>query len=111
LVKDGNGDLVPDSNNMWNNYFSKLLTIDRVIDVRKKEIHIIQWLRSEMLLQFPMCINDSIFIKLWPNLFKQEVRYYSKIRFTTSRRTRWAGQVARMLEKRNACRILVGKPE
>jgi hypothetical protein len=27
-----------------------------------------------------------------------------------SRRMRWAGHVARM-EKRNACRILVGKPE
>jgi hypothetical protein len=28
-----------------------------------------------------------------------------------SRRIRWAGHVARMREKRNACRILVGKPE
>jgi hypothetical protein len=28
-----------------------------------------------------------------------------------SRRMRWAGHVARMGEKRNACRILVGKPE
>jgi hypothetical protein len=28
-----------------------------------------------------------------------------------SRRMGWAGQVARMKEKRNACRILVGKPE
>jgi hypothetical protein len=28
-----------------------------------------------------------------------------------SRRMRWAGHVARMEEKRNACRILVGKPE
>jgi hypothetical protein len=28
-----------------------------------------------------------------------------------SRRLRWAGLVARMGEKRNACRILVGKPE
>jgi hypothetical protein len=27
------------------------------------------------------------------------------------RRMRWAGHVARMGEKRNACRILVGKPE
>jgi hypothetical protein len=26
-------------------------------------------------------------------------------------RMRWAGHVARMGEKRNACRILVGKPE
>jgi hypothetical protein len=28
-----------------------------------------------------------------------------------SRRRRWARHVARMGEKRNACRILVGKPE
>jgi hypothetical protein len=28
-----------------------------------------------------------------------------------SRRMRWAGYVARMREKRNACRILVAKPE
>jgi hypothetical protein len=28
-----------------------------------------------------------------------------------SRNIRWAGHVARMEEKRNSCRILVGKPE
>jgi hypothetical protein len=28
-----------------------------------------------------------------------------------SRRMKWAGHVAGMVEKRNACRILVGKPE
>jgi hypothetical protein len=28
-----------------------------------------------------------------------------------SRRIRWAGHLARMREKRNACRILVGKQE
>jgi hypothetical protein len=28
-----------------------------------------------------------------------------------SRRMKWAGHVTRMGEKRNACRILVGKPE
>jgi hypothetical protein len=28
-----------------------------------------------------------------------------------SRKTRWAGHVARMREKRNVCRILVGKLE
>jgi hypothetical protein len=27
------------------------------------------------------------------------------------RRMRWAGHVARMREKRNACRLLVGKPD
>jgi hypothetical protein len=34
-----------------------------------------------------------------------------KIRMIKSRRMRWAGHVARMGEKRNAYRILVGKPE
>jgi hypothetical protein len=33
------------------------------------------------------------------------------IRMIKSRRTRWAGHVARMGEKRNAYRILVGKAE
>jgi hypothetical protein len=33
------------------------------------------------------------------------------IRMIKSRRMRWAWHVARMLEKRNAYRILVGKPE
>jgi hypothetical protein len=35
----------------------------------------------------------------------------SIIRMTKSRRMRWAGHVARMGDKRNAYRILVGKPE
>jgi hypothetical protein len=35
----------------------------------------------------------------------------STIRIIRSRRMRWAGHVARMGEKRNAYRLLVGKPE
>jgi hypothetical protein len=35
----------------------------------------------------------------------------SIIRIIKSRRMRWAGHVARMGEKRNAYRLLVGKPE
>jgi hypothetical protein len=35
----------------------------------------------------------------------------SIIRMIKSRRMRWAGHVACMREKRNACRILVRKPE
>jgi hypothetical protein len=34
-----------------------------------------------------------------------------KIRIIKSRRMRWAGHVARIGEKRNAYRLLVGKPE
>jgi hypothetical protein len=37
----------------------------------------------------------------WPNI----------IRMIKSRRMRWTGHVARMGEKRNAYRILMGKPE
>jgi hypothetical protein len=33
------------------------------------------------------------------------------IRIIKARRMRWAGHVARMREKRNAYRLLVGKPE
>jgi hypothetical protein len=36
---------------------------------------------------------------------------YSRIRIIKSRKMTWAGHVARMGEKRNACRILLGKPE
>jgi hypothetical protein len=35
----------------------------------------------------------------------------SIIRIIKARRMRWAGHVARMGEKMNACRLLVGKPE
>jgi hypothetical protein len=35
----------------------------------------------------------------------------SIIRIIKSRRMRWAGHVERMGEKRNVCRLLVGKPE
>jgi hypothetical protein len=35
----------------------------------------------------------------------------SIIRIIKSRRMRWAGHVARMGEKRNAYRLLVGKPD
>jgi hypothetical protein len=35
----------------------------------------------------------------------------SIIRVIRLRRMRWAWHIARMVEKRNACRLLVGKPE
>jgi hypothetical protein len=39
-VKDKNGDLLPDSHifNKWKNYFSQLLNVHRVSDVRQIEI-------------------------------------------------------------------------
>jgi hypothetical protein len=51
----------------------------------------------------------------WRKLHNEELRdLYSSpsiIRIIKSRRVRWARHVARMGEKRNAYRLLVGKPE
>jgi hypothetical protein len=51
----------------------------------------------------------------WRNLHNEELHIlYSSpsiIRVIKSREIRWAGLVARMGEKMNAYRILVGKPE
>jgi hypothetical protein len=51
----------------------------------------------------------------WRKLHNEELRdlYFSPniIRIIKSRRMRWAGHVARMGEKRNAYRLVVGKPE
>jgi hypothetical protein len=51
----------------------------------------------------------------WRELHNEEFRdLYSSpiiIRIIKSRKMRWAGHVARMREKRNAYRLLVGKPE
>jgi hypothetical protein len=50
----------------------------------------------------------------WRTLHNEELRdLYSStsiIRIVKSRRLRWAGHVARMREKRNGYRLLVGKP-
>jgi hypothetical protein len=50
----------------------------------------------------------------WRKLHNEELHdLYSprNIRIINERRMRWAGHVARMGEKRNAHRLLVGKPE
>jgi hypothetical protein len=51
----------------------------------------------------------------WLNLHNEELHNFHSspniIRMIKSRRMRWAGHLARIVEKRNACRILVGKPE
>jgi hypothetical protein len=51
----------------------------------------------------------------WRKLHNEELHnLYSSpsiIRVNKSRRMRWAGHAARMGERRNAYRILVGKPE
>jgi hypothetical protein len=54
-------------------------------------------------------------IRRWRKSHNEELRdLYSSpsiIRIIKSRRMRWAGHVAKMKEKRNAYRSLVGKPE
>jgi hypothetical protein len=51
----------------------------------------------------------------WRKLYNEELQnLYSSpsiIRIIKSRRVRWARHVARMGEKRNVYRLLVGKPE
>jgi hypothetical protein len=51
----------------------------------------------------------------WRKLHNEELHdlYLSPsiIRIIKSRRMRWTGHVARMVEKRNVYRLLVGKPE
>jgi hypothetical protein len=50
----------------------------------------------------------------WRKLHNEDNNLYSTpsiIRMIKSKMMRWAGHVARMGEKRNAYRILVGKPE
>jgi hypothetical protein len=51
----------------------------------------------------------------WRKLHNEELHnLYSSpsiIRIIKSRRTRWAGHVTRMVEKRNVYRLLVRKPE
>jgi hypothetical protein len=51
----------------------------------------------------------------WRKLHSEELRdLYSSprlIRVIKSRRMRWAGYAARMRQKRNAYRLLVGQPE
>jgi hypothetical protein len=51
----------------------------------------------------------------WRKLHNEELHnLYSSpilIRMIKSGRMRWAGHVARIWQKRNACRILMGKPE
>jgi hypothetical protein len=51
----------------------------------------------------------------WRKLHNEELHSLNSspniIRMIKSGRTRWAGHVASMRAKRNACRILVGMPE
>jgi hypothetical protein len=52
-------------------------------------------------------VNKKVYNEELHNLYSSP----SIIRIIKSRRMRWAGHVARMGEKRNVYRLLVGKPE
>jgi hypothetical protein len=76
-VKDENGDLFADSHNIlnrWKNYFSQLLNVHRVNDMRQTEIRTAEPLvpdpRSfnvEFLLQSQKDINRHVVIKFRQN--------------------------------------------
>jgi hypothetical protein len=60
LVKDENGDLLADSDiilNRWMNYFSQLLNVHNVSDVRQIEVH-----AAEPLVPGPSCLEVEIAI-------------------------------------------------
>jgi hypothetical protein len=58
-VKDENGDLLADSHilNRWKNYFSQLLNVHRVSDVRQIEMH-----TAEPLVLDPSAFDDEIVV-------------------------------------------------
>jgi hypothetical protein len=83
LVKDENGDLLADFHvlSRWKNYFSHLLIVHNVSDVRQIEIHTAEPLVSdpshlevEVAIAKLKSINLQVKIKFWQNWFKQEVK-------------------------------------
>jgi hypothetical protein len=61
LVKDENGDLFADSHsvfNRWKNYFSQLLNVHNVSDVRQIEVH-----SAEPIVPGPSCLEVEIAIE------------------------------------------------
>jgi hypothetical protein len=70
--------------NRWKNYFSQLLNVHRVSDVRQIEIHTAEQLvpdlallRLKLLLQNWKFINCRVVTKFRQNWFKQEVKHCS----------------------------------
>jgi hypothetical protein len=77
-VRNENGDLLADSHNIlnrWKNYFSPLLNVHNVSDVRQIEVHMAEphyylisaVLRLKLLLQSWKSINHQVEIKFWQN--------------------------------------------
>jgi hypothetical protein len=64
-VKDGNGDMHANSHNilnMWEKYFSQLLNMHKISDVRQIEIHV-----AEQLATIAKCIKLQVVIKFRQN--------------------------------------------
>jgi hypothetical protein len=77
-VKDENGDLFPaDPHNIlnrWKNYFSQLLNVHNVSDVRQIEVHMAEplvpgpsRLKVEIVIAKLKNINHRVVIKFWQN--------------------------------------------
>jgi hypothetical protein len=85
LVNDENCDLLADSNtilNRWKSYFSQLLTVHNVSDVRQIEIHTAEplvpgpsHLKVEIAIAKLKSINFQAVIKFRQNCIKQEVKH------------------------------------
>jgi hypothetical protein len=79
-----------------------------------REEHGLRVFENRMLRKI-FCPKKDEMTGAWRKLHVEELRdLYSSpsiIRIINSRRMRWAGHVARMGEKRNAYRLLVGKPK
>jgi hypothetical protein len=79
-----------------------------------RERHILRVFESRVLRRIFGPERDEVTGE-WRKLHNEELRdLYSSpsiIRIMKARRMRWAVHVARMREKRNAYRLLVGKPE
>jgi hypothetical protein len=69
-------------------------------------------IQHNLTLNHSLCSSHIIFPVHYFYYYYYFVIYtYYYLYFVKSRRMRWAGRVARMMEKRNAYRLLVGKPE
>jgi hypothetical protein len=66
---------------------------------------------GDIFIHTPVCMYIYIYIYMHNEELRDLYSSPSIIRIMKSRRMRWAGHVAQMGEKRNACRLLVGKPE
>jgi hypothetical protein len=66
LVKDENGDLLTDSHNIlnrWKNYFSQLLNVHNVSNVRQIEVHTAEPLVPDPSRLYVEIINRQVVIK------------------------------------------------